>query len=200
MGDQQTIDRLAGDYIDGCTYIDVLEVSPPGTPATGKVRIYAKADGKMYIKDDGGIETDITTAGGSIPTGTGFRHVTAGVEDPVAALITAVDIVGATITDVQVAATNKDGLASVASLRTLGTGAQVACAGNDARLSDARTPTAHAASHKSGGGDPIKLNEFANPDAAVQFSQQQALQFRVENRTSDPTTPSAGEMWLRTDL
>lgn len=37
-----------------------------------------------------------------------------------------------------------DQAAATASIRTLGTGATQACAGNDARLSDARTPTAHA--------------------------------------------------------
>src|SRR5215213_3052756 len=34
---------------------------------------------------------------------------------------------------------------------------------DDTRLSDSRTPTAHAASHKSGGGDAIKLDELAAP-------------------------------------
>jgi hypothetical protein len=38
-----------------------------------------------------------------------------------------------------------------------------ACAGNDPRLSDARTPTSHAASHRSGGGDAIRLDELAAP-------------------------------------
>lgn len=37
------------------------------------------------------------------------------------------------------------------------------CIGNDSRLSDSRTPTAHATSHKSGGGDSIKLDELAAP-------------------------------------
>jgi len=32
------------------------------------------------------------------------------------------------------------------------------CQGNDARLSDARTPTAHAASHQNGGGDEISVS------------------------------------------
>lgn len=36
-----------------------------------------------------------------------------------------------------------DQAAGTASIRTLGTGAAQACAGNDARLSDARTPTTH---------------------------------------------------------
>jgi hypothetical protein len=46
---------------------------------------------------------------------------------------------------------------------TLGTGANNACAGNDARLSDTRDPKAHALAHKSGGGDAIKLDELAAP-------------------------------------
>lgn len=37
------------------------------------------------------------------------------------------------------------------------------CIGNDARLSDARTPLTHATSHKSGGSDAIKLDELAAP-------------------------------------
>ena len=47
------------------------------------------------------------------------------------------------------------GAAATPSLRILGTAATDACAGNDARLSDARTPSAHAASHKHGGSDEI---------------------------------------------
>ncbi|MBK8208657.1 MAG: hypothetical protein IPK78_00600 [Rhodospirillales bacterium] len=35
-----------------------------------------------------------------------------------------------------------------------------ACVGNDARLSDSRTPTSHAASHKSGGGDAISSTSW----------------------------------------
>ena len=48
------------------------------------------------------------------------------------------------ITDADIAAANKDGVAGTASMRTLGTGAQQACGGADSRLSDARTPTSHA--------------------------------------------------------
>jgi hypothetical protein len=43
------------------------------------------------------------------------------------------------ITDVDVAAANKDGTAGTPSMRTLGTGSQQAAAGDDARLSDDRT-------------------------------------------------------------
>jgi hypothetical protein len=93
-----------------------------------------------------------------------------------------------------------DAAAATGSLRTLGTGAAQAAAGNDSRLSDARTPTAHATTHKSGGSDAIRLDEFAAPTASVGFNGQQATSFRVENRTSDPGSPAAGQIWLRTDL
>lgn len=84
---------------------------------------------------------------------------------------------------------------------SLGTLGSTACAGNDARLSDARTPTAHATSHKSGGSDSIKLNEFADPTGSVQFAQQEALQLRIHNYTgADPASPAVGEIWFRTDL
>lgn len=50
------------------------------------------------------------------------------------------------------------------SQQTYGSGANTACQGDDSRLSDARTPTAHASSHQSGGGDAIKLDDLAAPD------------------------------------
>lgn len=101
-----------------------------------------------------------------VPTGTGFRHVTAGTEDGSAKLVE----------DADVAAANKDGLAATPSLRTLGAGAQQACAGDDARLSDARTPLAHV----HAGTDITSLI--------------------IEPRTSDPASPEVGRVWLRTDL
>lgn len=42
-----------------------------------------------------------------------------------------------------------------------GSSGTTVCVGDDARLSDSRTPLAHAASHKSGGSDSIRLDEFA---------------------------------------
>ena len=44
-----------------------------------------------------------------------------------------------------------DAAAATGSLRTIGTGALTACAGNDARLSDARTPSAHGPSKHTEG-------------------------------------------------
>jgi hypothetical protein len=57
--------------------------------------------------------------------------------------------------------------ATIGSLRTLGNTSTSACAGNDPRLSDARTPTAHATTHKSAGSDPIKLDELAAPTDGI---------------------------------
>lgn len=47
---------------------------------------------------------------------------------------------------------------------TFGTTAGTACEGNDSRLSDARTPDDHAASHASGGTDTIKIDDLGAAD------------------------------------
>ncbi len=77
---------------------------------------------------------------------------------------TSLQIVAGAVTATEVAAANKDGTTSTPSMRTLGTGSTQAAAGNDSRLSDARTPTAHHTSHESDGGDAIKLDELSAPD------------------------------------
>lgn len=47
--------------------------------------------------------------------------------------------------------------------RNVGTAAGTVCAGDDSRLSNARTPSAHATSHKAGGSDVIALDELGTP-------------------------------------
>lgn len=64
-------------------------------------------------------------------------------------------IAAGAVTDAKVATANKDGLAATPSMRTLGTGAQQAAAGDDSRLSDSRAPTAHASTHATGGSDEL---------------------------------------------
>jgi Phage tail repeat like len=44
------------------------------------------------------------------------------------------------------------------------------------------------------------LDAITAPVASVNFADQQALSFRIENRTSDPVSPTTGQLWLRTDL
>ena len=48
--------------------------------------------------------------------------------------------------------------------KDFGTDADTVCEGDDERLSDARTPAAHAASHASGGADAVKLDDLSAPD------------------------------------
>jgi hypothetical protein len=65
---------LGGFDKDGYVFADVHrvedhvlldEVAAPSTPVTGKVAMYTKSDGKLYIKDDAGLETDCTGSGGA---------------------------------------------------------------------------------------------------------------------------------------
>lgn len=46
-------------------YFDINEEAAPGTPAANTVRIYAKADGKLYKKDDTGVESEVGSGVGS---------------------------------------------------------------------------------------------------------------------------------------
>ena len=68
------------------------------------------------------------------------------------------------LSDLSNAATARDnlGLGDSAPL-DVGTTAGSVAAGDDSRFTDARTPTNHATSHKSGGTDTIKLDELAAP-------------------------------------
>lgn len=56
----------------------------------------------------------------------------------------------------------------------------------------------------SGGGTvwtlDLTLDQINAPAASVDFNGQQAVSFLVENRTSDPGSPTTGQIWLRTDL
>ena len=46
----------------------------------------------------------------------------------------------------------------------------------------------------------LNLSQIDAPTGAVNFADQQATSFRIENRTSDPGSPTTGQIWLRTDL
>jgi hypothetical protein len=71
----------------------------------------------------------------------------------------AADITDGSLTDADMATGNKDGAAGTLSLRTLGTGALQATAGNDVRLSDKRAVWTHATDCQ-GGGVTARLAEI----------------------------------------
>ena len=87
------------------------------------------------------------------------------------------------ITDAKVAAANKDGTAGTASMRTLGTGAQQATAGNDGRLTDARTPLSHGLA-----GGEHNASTLAALNAKVSDA---TLIDTADGRLSDARTPTS---------
>lgn len=116
---------------------------------------WVRFDGAIYFTDPsnqpgggGGGSVDSVTAGdSSIAIGGTAANPTVAVA---AQGVTQAKIADGAVTDTQVNAANKDGLAAVYSMRTLGTGAQQAVAGNDSRLSDARVPTGAAGGDLAG--------------------------------------------------
>ncbi len=85
----------------------------------------------------------LRSLGTTSTTAAAGNHAHSGVYDPAGTAATAV------------AAIPSGGTAGTPALRALGTSSTTAAAGNDGRLSDSRTPTAHASTHASAGSDPV---------------------------------------------
>lgn len=84
-----------------------------------------------------------------------------------------------------------DAAAGTGSLRTIGTTALSAAAGNDARLSDARTPTAHATSHNSGGSD-VLASDAAAATPSLRTLGTTSTKAAAGDHTTPAASPSAG--------
>jgi len=78
-------------------------------------------------------------------------------------------------------------------------GGNTATAANVKDAVDKKHAQLHVSSHYNGGSDELSLDKM-EADADVEFNQNQALQFVLENRTSDPGSPVNGQMWFRTNL
>jgi len=120
------------------------------TLAAGESLVYEDGAGWQVYNSSGMLATAQSTGS---PSGAAGGSLAGTYPNPTIAALA--------ITDAEVATANKDGVAGTASMRTLGTGATTAAAGNDARLSDARTPTAHKTSHEPGGGDALTVGAAA---------------------------------------
>jgi hypothetical protein len=132
------------------------------------------------------------------------------------ATVAMVGIAGTPSAGKLVAATSMVGLSVSAVSNTLfvtyGSTAFTACQGNDSRLSDARTPTAHKASHSTGGSDALtpadigaaasshnhsssSITDFASAVAAA--SPEEVVEYLTA--ASFPATGNASLLYLATD-
>lgn len=94
------------------------------------------------------------------------------------------------LSDVANAGTARTNLGlGTAAVTNTGTGSSNTILGNDARLSDARTPTTHATSHGAGGGDPVTLAQSQVTNLTTDLAAKAALASPA--LTGTPTVPTA---------
>jgi len=60
------------------------------------------------------------------------------------------------------------------------------------------TPKTHATSHKSAGGDAIKLNELADPTAEIKINKQPLRNPVIDPQATAPATPVDGQTYFST--
>jgi hypothetical protein len=168
----------------------------PSSPVTGQL-YFNSADNTLYWWD--GTQWVAAKAGSIGPAG---GDLTGTYPNP--------QIAAGVIVDADVNAANKDGAAAVPSLRTLGTGAAQAAAGNDARFTDSRPPSGVAGGDLSGTYPSPQIAPgvvvdadvaAANKDGAVATPSMRtlgsgALQAMPGNRTLDAITAPAAAVSL----
>ncbi len=150
----------------------------PGLPGSGLYYVVVDAaDGHLKKKNNAGtiVDYDAVAGGGEVNTitnvgaaGVGVYKTKVGVDlklkkiNAGSSSVTITDDTSNDEVDIDVvdATTSLKGKVELATSGESSAG--VVVQGNDARLSDARTPATHAASHKTGGSDPIKIDEFAS--------------------------------------
>ncbi len=132
--------RRRGDAGQGALVPGVLVPVAAGSTYANTIHVLSSAGGAPIVVGTTAITvTAVSGGGGAIAPGA----------------VGTTELADGAVTGVKIASALSDPGAATAGLRTLGTGAQQAAAGNDARLSNARTPTAHAATHATGQADAI---------------------------------------------
>lgn len=136
-----------------------ISALPSGSAAANAIVPATNAAGTTTQKVTMGA---IAALGGGPPAAHKTTHATGGTDALSAADIGAAassHTHGNVTNDGKIGATSglpiKTGSAGVLEAGAFGTAAGEFCQGNDARLSDSRTPTAHESSHRTGGADPI---------------------------------------------
>ena len=149
----------------------------PSSPVKGQL-YYNTGDNTLYWYD--GTTWQSARGGTGAPIGPAGGDLSGTYPNP--------QIASGVIVDTDVAAANKDGTVATPSLRTLGTGATQAAAGNDSRLSDARAPTAHKTTHEPGGLDALTVDAVVTTGSlrTLGAGAQQAM---PGNRTLDAISP-----------
>lgn len=165
----------------------------PSSPVTGQM-YYNSGDNTLYWWD-GGAWVSARGGAASTPQATTSSQGTIQLAGDLAGTATSPQIAPGVLTDAEVAAANKDGTSGVPSLRTLGSGAQQAAAGNDTRFTDSRTPTAHKASHEPGGGDALTVDAAA-ATGSLRTLGAGAAQAMPGNRTLDAIPAPAAAVSL----
>lgn len=130
----------------------------PGSPVGGQV-YYNTTTGRLRVYDDVGTTWVELGAGGTAPDATTTTKGIVQLAGDLTGTATSPQIAAGVITDAEVAAANKDGAAGTASMRTLGTGASQAMAGNT-RLDQVSAPTASVSLNSQ------RLTSVADPSAA----------------------------------
>lgn len=166
-------------------YVQFDQATPSGTKYDVPITAWAGGPGTVTFDTDYAVYQDATPTVVWLTSTDGMATARARMNTELIAYLKATDIdtlaeLNALIADAdlvstthahtgglgaQIAYSSLSGLPTLGGAASLnvGTTAGTVAAGNDSRLSDQRSPTAHATSHKTGGSDAIKLDELAAP-------------------------------------